>query len=398
METKPRVIVVGGGYAGVMAALRAARRLRHRGEVVLVSDRDAMIERVRLHEAAAGIVDPARPLAKLLRGTSVRIVRARVESVDRVGHEITLSGGERMRFDRLIVAIGSRVDASAIPGAREHAHTLEPDGFAELEIAVREAARREGHLVVIGGGLTGIEGATELAERHRGLRVTLVTSGAIGPGLAPRAVDHLRRTFARLGITLREHARVERVDPDAVVIAGERVPFDVCVGAVGFAIPESLRTWGFPVDARGRARVDAMLRLEGVSDVYVAGDCAAPSGVLGSELPFGCKSAMPMGVHAAENAVRSLRDEPERAIDWSDTAYCISLGRRDGLVQLMTPQGTPRATFLSGRLGAMVKEMICRYTVRSVELERDGWWDYRFLRVRLHALPSRELPSPREAA
>ncbi|AKF05828.1 NADH dehydrogenase [Sandaracinus amylolyticus] len=395
------MIVVGGGYAGVMAALRASRRLRHRGEVVLISDRDAMIERVRLHEAASGTVDPARPLATLLRGTRVRIVRGRVESVDRAGHEVTLSSGERMRFDRLIVAIGSRVDASAIPGAAEHAFTLEPDAVAELEVAARDAAQREGHLVVIGGGLTGIEGATELAERHRGLRVTLVTSGEVGPGLHPRAVEHLRRVFARLGVTLREHARVERVEAGAVVIAGERLPFDVCVGAVGFAIPGSLRAWGFPVDARGRARVDAMLRLEGAPDVYVAGDCAAPSGVLGSAVPFGCKSAMPMGVHAAENAVRSLGGEPEHALDWSDATYCISLGRREGLVQLMDPRGTPRTTFLSGRLGAIVKEMICRYTVRSVELERDGWWEFRFPRVRLHALPARDperLAAPPEAA
>lgn len=387
MDTTARasVLVVGGGYAGVMAAIRAARRLGGRGTVVLVSERDALVERIRLHESAASGRDPARPLSGLLRGTGVRLVHARADAID-VEARTVLAGGERIAFERLILALGSRVDVGPIPGAREHAAVLEPGTVSALEERSRDAARRGGHALVIGGGLTGIEGAAELAERHPGLRVTLVTSGELGHGLVPRAKDHVRASLARLGVVLREHTRVTRVDAHEVVLEGERVPFDVCVAAGGFAAPEVLRAWGLPVDARGRARVDARLRLEGAPHVYVAGDCAAPEGVLGSPIPTGCKSAMPMGVHAAENAVASLEGRPERALDWIETVYCLSLGRRDGLLQAMHADGTPRGLFIAGRAGAILKEMICRFTVRSMEWERDGLFEYRFPRASRRAL------------
>lgn len=391
---RQRVVVIGGGYAGVLAALRAARRLRHAGEVVLVSDRDVLVERIRLHESAARGRDPRRPLAALLRGSGVRLVHGRAEDVDLVGRTVR-AGAETLAFDRLVVALGTRSSALGIPGATEHAHVLEPERIAALGAELRDAAARGGRVVVVGGGLTGLETATELAEAHPTLRVLLATAGEVGERMSPGARVHVRAACARLGVALREGARVSRVTHGAVVIDDDEIATDVCIVAAGFEVPEELARWGFPVDARGRARTDAALRLEGAPHVYVAGDCAAPRGGAST---MGCKSAMPMGAQAGDNAAASLLGERESSHGWIDLAWCTSLGRHDAVLQPMRSDGTPARVFAGGWLAARIKEIICRYTVRSIELECSGALSYRWPRGRLWALPGRALPALRAEA
>ncbi len=381
MDRPQRIVVIGGGYAGVIAALRAARSLQGEAEVVLVSDSDALVERIRLHETAARGRDPRRALPRIFAGTSVRLVHARADAIDRARRTVD-AAGQVLEYDRLIVAIGSRIDRDAIRGAPEHAFTLDPEDASKLAHAARMTAERGGHVVVIGGGLTGLEAATELAEHHPGARITLATSGTVGERLSERAAAHVREALARLEITLLEHARATRIEAAQVVFEERTLPFDVCVWAGGFVPPVSLARWGFPRDARGRARVDAMLRLEGSEDVYVAGDCASVSGALGSPLPMGCKTAMPLGAHAAGNAVRSLRGEPELPFDWVDPGLCISLGRRDAVIQLVPPDGPPSPRYVRGIVAAWLKELVCRYTMVSLALERLGLWRYRWLRSR----------------
>ena len=135
-----RVIVVGGGYAGVLAAIRARRRLGKGGEVVLIAGSEMLWERIRLHESVASGRDARRPIDALLRGTGVRLVASRCEGVDRAARTVT-AGGETLRYDRLIVAVGSVVDRDAIPGAR---YLEIPDaghlGFIEKPDQVNKAA------------------------------------------------------------------------------------------------------------------------------------------------------------------------------------------------------------------------------------------------------------------
>ncbi len=380
-------MVVGGGYAGVLAALRAQRRMGADGEVVLVSDRDALIERIRLHETIARGRDPRRTIASLLRGTRIRFVLARCEGVDLARREVRL-GDAVERFDRLILAIGSEIDPDAIPGARAHAHRLEGDA-AGLADMVSATAAHGGRVVVVGGGLTGLEAATELAERYPGLHVALLTGHEVGERLCGGATAHVRRVLARLGVELREHTRVDRIEAGAVIAGGARVPFDLSLAASGFRAPAALARWGLPVDRTGRVRVDGSLRVIGAPFVYVAGDCAAPEGTLGSPIPGGCKSAMPMGAHAGDEAARSLSGQPARAFDFRDPGLCISLGRRDAVIQLVRPDGLPSRTFFTGFLGARIKEMICRYTMLALDLQRRGWMDYAWLGARAaHTLPA----------
>jgi NADH dehydrogenase FAD-containing subunit len=120
----------------------------------------------------------------------------------------------------------------------------------------------------------------------------------------------------------------------------------------------------------------------------VAGDSACPILDPGSPIHMGCKTAMPMGAHAADAALAALAGKFEPPFNFRDTGNCISLGRADGVIQLRRADGSPSRWVLTGRLAARVKEWICRYTVASLEHERAGTRRYRWLHTsRRPALP-----------
>ncbi|HEX6872114.1 MAG TPA: FAD-dependent oxidoreductase, partial [Micromonosporaceae bacterium] len=164
-----RIVVLGGGYSGVMAAKLAVRLPG--AEVTLVNVRDHFVERVRMHQFASGQRLPERPLADLVRDTGVRLVIDRVEAIDPARRQVRLRGGV-IDYDLLIYALGSQADLESVPGVAEHAYTV-----ASVDEAARLGRRLADARVVavVGAGLTGLETSTELAERRPELTVTLIT-------------------------------------------------------------------------------------------------------------------------------------------------------------------------------------------------------------------------------
>lgn len=363
-----RVIILGGGYAGLSCALRLAGRARGRVSITLVNASEHFVERIRLHQQAVGQRLVVRELRSMLVGTGISLKVGRVTGIDPRGE--VLVEGERLPFDRLVVALGSQVDRDTVPGIREHAFTLDSASSAELAAKLPAIAARGGRLAVIGGGLTGIEGASELAESHPGLQVELISAGELGEGLSEEGRAYLRETLEQRGVTL-TRGRVRRIQAGAVELEDGTVSFDACVWAGGFVSPQVVRESGMRVNARGQLLVDSLLRVLGHENIYAIGDSAewvdppAP-------LPMGCKSAMPMGVHTGENLARALRGLPEQPFDFLEAAVCISLGRRDGLIQPIQREGTPSRWIITGRGAAWVKELICRSTIWALKGERTG--------------------------
>lgn len=388
MSTLPHLVVVGTGYAGIIAALRAARRARGRVAVTLVGAADRFVERVRLHELGASGRAVEHPVADLLAGTPVRFVRASVRAIE-PGALDTSAG--RIDFDRAIVCTGGSVDQDAIPGAREFATPIDGDRVEALGRQARELAARRGRLVVCGGGLTGVEVAAEFAESLRGLQVELVTGGAVAPMLGERGSAHVRRVLERLGVRVRERTRISAVEAGRLVTDAGELPFDVCAWALGFRASPLISGSGLAVAADGRARVDAYLRAEGRPDVFVAGDAAAALGDDGRPLPAGCKTAMPLAAHAAETAVAALTGAPLAPFRFADVALCVSLGRRDGIIQGMDALGRPTDLRVTGRPAAWLKELVCRFTVFALKSERRGWPEYRWPRPKTPALSAMEV-------
>jgi NADH dehydrogenase len=176
-----------------------------------------------------------------------------------------------------------------------------------------------------------------------------------------------------------EKGRVLRLQEGAVELEDRSLPFDACLWAGGFSVPAVVRQSGLPVNARGQVLVDAYLRAIGHENIHVIGDAAAPV-ELPSAVLMGCKTAMPMGTHVAESLAQVSRGELPEPFDYLDTVYCVSLGRRDGLVQPIRQDGSPSRWVVGGRLGAWIKETICRGVIATLRAERAGLSLYRWRR------------------
>lgn len=347
---KPQVVVVGAGYAGMMSALRLAPH----AHVTLVDPADRFTERVRLHERAAGRPDVTHSLGSFLRPTGIVHVAARATEIDTAGREVRTDDGRVLPYDRLIHALGSRT-RSVAPGDRDRAYTVE--SATELHKRLQDGP---GSLTVVGGGLTGIELATELAETHPGWRVGLLTEGAVGPGLSEKGRAHVRSVLTGRGVRIEEGRRLagpDDIDTDVVVWAASMTPNTELARAAGIA-----------TDAAGRVEVDAALRSVSHPEVYGVGDSAAGYTAAAGSLRMGCAAALPCGSQAASAIIAELRGQEPEPLDFSYHLQCLSLGRHDGLVQFVRPDDSPRERVLTGRPAAFVKEGIVRATVRSLKL------------------------------
>ena len=369
-RTRPHVVVLGGGYAGLLAAARVARHGAAR--VTLVDRRAEFVQRIRLHELLAGSAIARFAYAPALARRGVAFAQGYAEGIDVVRQEIQLSTNDGLRplgYDTLIVAAGSST-ATGVPGALEHAVRLDdPAAVARATETLRETAGRRGSVLIVGGGLTAIETAAEIAERLGGLRVILVTSGRFATDYSVVGETYLRKRLGALRVTVHEGQRVTSVEQGRARRSnGDTVHFDVCIWAGGFTASPLLRDAGLTVDEHGRAIVAPTLQVPGNPTLFVAGDSAAV-GDRSATIRMGCVSAMPMGVQAGENVAALLGGTEPQPHSFGFPGRCISLGRRAGLVQITDRRDQPVERTINGLGGAVVKELICRMTGETLRGE-----------------------------
>ncbi|MEV5748318.1 FAD-dependent oxidoreductase [Actinoallomurus sp. NPDC052308] len=351
-----RILVLGAGYSGLVAARLIAKD--HGARVTLVNASDRFVERVRLHQVAAGQDVRTRAIADLLDGASVDFVLGRVTAIAPAEREVELADGRRLGYDTLVYALGSRSDAESVPGVAEHAYPL---ALGEDAVRLRERLAAGGTVAVVGGGLTGIEAATELAETRPELTVRLLTAGRLGAALSERGRRHLRRALDRLRVDVLENARVTEVRANGLLLAdGDHVPTDTVVWAAGFSVPDLARKAGFAVDEHGRMLVDATLRSVSHPEVYAIGDAAAMHRQDGQELRMACATGLPAARHVARTVRQGLGRRAPSPFRFRYLNQCISLGRRDALIQYVRADDSPVEFVLTGRLAALYKDVIVR--------------------------------------
>jgi len=361
------VIVLGGGYAGTIAALRLAAQTKGQDvAITLINREDHFIERIRLHQQLAGASQPAIPFAALLAGTTVHFRQGQCTALDPATRTLTLessTGSQSVDYDYLVYALGSTVDRSRVPGVADYALSLASAATsAQGQAVLQQLAQQAGKLLIVGGGLTGIEAATELAERYPQLQITLATSGKLGDTLSQAGQRYLQQIFRQLGITVMEGVTIERLTANvAHSRGGMAIAFDQCLWAGAFTVPALAQSAGLPVDGAGRLLVDAQLRVQSHEEIYAVGDAAATG------LRMACATAMPMGAHVADELAAHVTGQPAPGpFRFGYLARCISLGRKAGLVQWVHSDDQPRERIITGRLGAWIKELICRFTVQSL--------------------------------
>ncbi|MFE7296228.1 NAD(P)/FAD-dependent oxidoreductase [Streptomyces sp. NPDC057579] len=363
-----RVVVVGAGYAGVMAANRLAAVGRSKVRVTVVNPRPEFVERVRLHEHAAGESHAVRPLSGLLH----RDVRLRTTTVDVIEkRSVRLDDGDAVAFDYLLYAVGS-TSARGLAGSENVWSVADLDGADALRTRLRQLPPGA-RVVVIGGGLTGIESAAEIAYRYPSLEVSLV-SRTVAARLPESSRASIEGRLANAGVVLRTGLRVTGVRPDGIETDAGPLPSDCTVWAGSFDVPDLALRSGLPVTSDGRLRTDDALVCVHHRRIVGAGDAVAPPGHVGAHLRMSCQAAMPMGAHGADTVLALIRGERPAPISIGMAGQAISLGRRDGFIQATHRDDTPRASALSGRVAALLKERVCRYTVTAMRFPRAYRW------------------------
>ncbi|MFF8191679.1 NAD(P)/FAD-dependent oxidoreductase [Streptomyces bobili] len=364
-----RIIVLGAGYAGAIAAGRLAKRLHSEDvTITLVNAEPDFVERVRMHQLAVGQDLRPRPFSEMFAGTGVRLKLAKVTAVDVDRRTVSVTGTdagpngvEELEYDTLVYALGSGWNPPGVPGAAEHAHDIagRPGALRLRERLSRLAAGQP--VVVVGGGLTGLEAATEIAEARPDLDVALAARGDLGDWLSPKGRRHLRKVVDGLGITVHEHTAVTGVAADHVTTAdGVTVPAAVTVWTTGFAVHPIARATSLEVTDTGQIVVDRTMRSVSHPDVYAIGDAAGVTGPADKPLRMSCASGVPTAWQAADAIAARLTGGKIPEVPLRYFNQCISLGRKQGLIQYVTADDRAVRAALTGRTAALYKELVCK--------------------------------------
>lgn len=306
---RPRIAIVGANFAGIAAA----QHLGGEHDVVVV-DRSPWFEWLpNIHELLSGVKRPADlrlPRTRLLARAGHRFLRAEVAAIEPAAGRLVTTRGRRMDFDACIVAVGGTDETFGVPGADRHALPFKGvDDCHAIGRRLASLARRRtpASVVIVGGGLEGVEALGEILRRYRSagrLRVDVVEAGSrLLPG-APATIDaSVRRHCAGLDVRLHAGTRVTAVTPARVRLdSGATLRSDLTIWTGGVTAPPLLLESGLADRPRQWAPVTQALQSRRHDNVFVVGDAAGLPRPLAKQAYY----ALQMGECAAGNVARAL--------------------------------------------------------------------------------------------
>ncbi len=343
------LIVVGSGFAGMWAALVAARENAIADgsiHITVVTPEPCLTVRPRLYEPFTP--EMQAPLGEQFETLGIAVHQGSATGIDagQRALQVLNAGGSTtvLHYDRLVLAAGSVQRPLDVPGADPHAFDIDTfAGAARLHAHLESLDRlayddpvRHG-FVIIGAGFTGVEMALEVRRRLRALgqsaaadeaRIVLVErSNSVGPELGDLPRPHIEQALHDARVELRLGAEVSAIHSAGVELRdGERIAAATVVATTGLQAHALTSTLGVPTGADGRLPVDAQLRVLGAPGLYAAGDLAAAHVDATHLALMSCQHAVPMGKCAGYNAARDLLGLPPRAYSQPDYVTCLDLG------------------------------------------------------------------------
>ena len=338
-----RILVLGGGFAGLWSALGAARKLDELGqgpdavEVTLVNH-DAF-HRIRVRNYESDLTAVRVPLDDVLGPVGVRRVEGQVADLDLTAQAVvvdTAGGQQTLFYDRLVFALGSQLVRPPVPGLAEQAFDVDTyNGAARLNDHLQSLSDRpespgQFTVIVVGAGLTGIETATEMPGRLRTVlvrarsartyRVILADhSSVVGSDMGASARPIIEKALAALGVETRLGIEVASINPLGITLkSGEEMAAATVVWCAGMRANPLTRLFPVELDRFGRIPVDEFMRVKGVANVFAAGDVACCAMDDRHMSVMSCQHGRPMGRFAGHNVVCDLLGLPLLAlhIDW----------------------------------------------------------------------------------
>jgi NADH:ubiquinone reductase (H+-translocating) len=370
-EHRPRVVVVGAGFAGLQAVHRLA------GEpvnVTLVDRRNYNTFQPLLYQVATAGLDEGS-VAHTIRAifaddANVEVQLGTVLGIDRARRIVELDDGGALPYDALVLAVGATTNDFGIPGVAAHAFPLytltEAIRVRQHVLSCFEATERDPPLVddgvltcvIVGGGPTGVETAGTMAELFhkvlwkgyrradvRRARVILIEMGTeLLSNFRAASRRHARETLEDRGVEIRFGERVAQVSSTGVRLAsGEHLATRTVIWTAGVRVNPLADRLGLEQNHGGRIVVEPDLSLPGDPTIFVVGDVAAPKAKNGQILPQLAPVAIQAGVHAGEQVLRRLNGEPTRPFRYRDKGTMATIGRRAAVADLpfgITLQGT----------------------------------------------------------
>jgi NADH dehydrogenase len=370
-----RIVVVGGGFAGLWAAVGAARKLaelgigRDKASVTLIN-RDSW-HSIRVRNYETDLSEVRVPLADILVPADVDLIVGDVVGIDRSRREISVSSAtadSRVVYDGLVLAAGSSLARPQIPGLAEHAFDIDTyDAAIRLDDHLRSLKPDALHTVaIVGGGLTGIEIACEMPDRLRALglasRVVLLDAAPrIGSGMSADAARVIDTALDGLGVERRTDVVVEAITRDGIVLKdGKTIEAGTVVWTAGMRANPLSRALDVATDGLGRVPVDTFLRVIDRPGVFAAGDIAAAPLPDGHTTVMSCQHARPMGRLAGHNVVCDLLGLDDLVpLDIDRYVTCMDLGPFGAIYT----QGWDRAVVSTGADAKTIKETINRVRI-----------------------------------
>lgn len=379
-SSKPKIVVLGAGYAGLMTTKKLAQSLkREEADIVLVNKHNYHYETTWLHEVAAGTINPNQArfmISDVINPNRVRLIYDTVVEINKDENRVILENAE-ITYDYLVIALGFKSNTFGIKGMDENAFSIVDIDSSRLirdhieyqfaQYKTEEEKNDDRLTILVGGaGFTGIEFVGELVERipklcrkydidrHKVRVINVEAMPSILPMFEKDLVSYAMSSLENRGVEFRLNTPINECTADSFIVGedNEEIKAGTIVWTGGVTGNSILESSGLEL-TRGRVVVDSDLRAPGEENIFVLGDCAC---VIDEETdrpyPPTAQAAMQHGYTCAANIKALINDEPLEDFQFVDRGTVASLGVTDAIGSIFS------GTKLTGKAAATMKKVV----------------------------------------
>ncbi|MBE9078114.1 NAD(P)/FAD-dependent oxidoreductase [Romeria aff. gracilis LEGE 07310] len=370
-----RICILGGGFGGLYTALSLSKLDwdTHQPEIVLVDQRDRFLFSPLLYELVTGELQTweiAPPYEEILTNTGVRFHQSGVERIDLTANQVSLDDGERLAYDRLVLALGSETPMDMAAGAAEHAipfRVLEDAYRLQERLRMLESSDAEKiRVAVVGGGYSGVELACKLAERlgSRGRIRIIERAGEIlqnSPAFNQKAAQ---KALSEKGIWIDYETTVTEVTADSMSLQFQdkidTLLVDIVLWTVGSRVNPVLDALPLPRNDRQQLVVEPTLQVAGEANVFALGDLADGRDADGKLVPPTAQAALQQADYVAWNVWATLTQRPLLPFRYQHLGEMMTLGSDDATLAGLGVK-------LDGGLAHVVRRLTYLYRMPTLE-------------------------------
>lgn len=352
---KPKVVILGGGFGG----LTAARALKKTADVTVVDRHNFQTFLPLLYQVStAGLAADhvAYPIRGALRKTGVKFRMGSPISIDHKNKEVKLDSSEILKFDHLVVALGSTTSDFGIPGVNEfalgmktvhEALTIRAEIMRRFEDLCRFEDNTRFVISVVGGGPTGVEMAGAIAELIRGplnsdqakaaahIDINLIEAGPrLLPPFAPSLSERTKKDLEKLGVKVLVNTAVKALEHRKIILKdGTQMQSEITIWAAGVKGSDAMAQLNLPT-VGNRVAVEPTMQVKNYPNIWALGDIAGAIGKDGRPLPMVAPVAIQQGKFIAKQIARLITNKPLTNFKYLDKGSMATIGRNKAVVQV----------------------------------------------------------------